>query len=296
MRGPRVVVVAGAVLLVACTASQFACTAGEPPPSPEVVAQIDGGEVRYAEFEEYVTMALGEPGASLGSDVLSSLFDQFLEERMLTRLAVDLGLLSAEEAGERFAGRRALDLLLADAARGEEGGGVPTAAEVEAWYEENRERFRRPERVRLRQILVEDRERAERLRAEIARGSDFVTVADRASEDPTVAAATGSQGERSRDELPPAFAEVIFDLEPGGVSEVVEAEYGYHIFLVEERLEAEVLPLAAVRAEVERRLLQEAADRRLAELAAEARRRYDVKVWERNLPFNYRGVYLAKSG
>lgn len=270
-----------------------ACRGGEPPPPPEVVAEIDGVEVRYAEFEEHVANALGEAGASLGSDVLSSLFDQFLEERLLTRLAVERGLLPAEEAGGRFAGRRALDLLLADAARDD---AAPSEQEIAAWYAANRERFRRPERVRLRQILVEERERAERLRAEIARGADFAAVAERASEDPAVAAATGSQGERSRDELPPAFAEVIFDLEPGEVSEVVDAEYGFHIFLVEERLDAELLALGEVRDEVERHLLQEAADRRLGELAAEARRRYDVAVWERNLPFNYRGVYGAKSG
>jgi hypothetical protein len=283
-----------AVLAVAATA--LACSSAEPPPPPEVVAQVDGAAVRYAEFEDYVTTALGEPGASLGSDVLSRLFDQFIEERLLTRLAVERGLLAADEADGRFGGRRALDLLLADAARGAASGALPSESEIAAWYDANRERYRRPERVRLRQILVEDRRRAERLRREIVGGADFAAVAADASQDPTVAAATGPQGEFSRAELPRSFAEVIFELAPGEVSEVVEAEYGFHIFQVEERLDAELLPLAAVRDDVERRLLQEAADHRLGELAAEARGRYDVTVWERNLPFNYRGVYGAKSG
>jgi parvulin-like peptidyl-prolyl isomerase len=167
---------------------------------------------------------------------------------------------------------------------------------VEAWYAAHRDEFRRPERVRLRQILVETRQQAESLRARILAGADFAAVAAAASEDPDVGATAGFQGELYRGDLPPAFADLIFELEPGQVSEVVEAEYGFHLFEVSERLPAETLPLEAVRDDVERRLLQEAADRRLTALAEEARRRYDVAVWDRNLPFNYRGVYGDQGG
>jgi hypothetical protein len=285
-----------APVAVALAAVLVGCGVSTPPPSPEVVAEIESEAVRYADFETYVAQALGESGSSLSSDVLSRLFDQFLEERLLVLLAAERGLLPEDAAEGRFGRRRALDLLLADEARREDAGRVPADDEVAAWYAAHRDEFQRPERVRLRQILVENREQAEELRRRIVAGADFSTVAAAAAADPDVAATVGFQGELSRQDLPPAFAEVIFDLEPGVVSEVVEAEYGFHLFLVGERLPAETLPLEAVRDDVERRLLQAAADRRLVALAEEARQRYDVTVWDRNLPFNYRGVYGDEGG
>lgn len=274
-----------------------ACHAGTPPPpAPDVVAQIEGDAVRYADFQAYLQQALGESGSSLSSDVLSSLLDQYLEELLLSRLAVERGLLPEDAAEARFGRRRALDLLLADEARREGDDGRPSEAEVEAWYRDHLDELRRPERVRLRQILVETRQQAEKLRARIEAGGDFGSVGAAAAADPDVAATAGFQGELSRADLPPAFADLIFALEPGEVSEVVEAEYGFHLFQVTERLPAETLPLEAVREDVERRLLQDAADRRLASLAEEARRRYDVSVWDRNLPFNYRGIYGDQGG
>jgi parvulin-like peptidyl-prolyl isomerase len=285
------------VLLMALLLAATGCQAGTPPPpAPDVVAQIEGDAVRYPDFQTYLQQALGESGSSLSSDVLSSLLDQYLDERLLSRLAVERGLLPEDAADGRFGRRRALDLLLADEARREGDDARPTEAEVKAWYLAHLDELRRPERVRLRQILVETRQQAEKLRARIEAGGDFGAVGAAAAADPDVAATAGFQGELSRADLPPAFADLIFSLQPGEVSDVVEAEYGFHLFEVTERLPAETLPLEAVRDDVERRLLQDAADRRLTTLAEEARRRYDVSVWDRNLPFNYRGVYGDQGG
>lgn len=288
-----------AILAVLAVVILAACDRRPPPPSPEVVAEIDGREVRYAEFEAYVEGALGDAGDSLGSDVLSQLFDQFLEERLLAMLAVDRGLLPEDAAESRHLRRRAVDALLADA---ELSAGGVTAEAVEELYAAHPERFERPPRVRLRQILTEDRESAEAALAEIRAGADFAAVARRLSGEAGEAADAsgagfvgGSLGELSREDLPPAFADVILELEPGEVSEVVEAEYGFHLFQVTEKLPAETVPLEAARGEIERELLERRADSLLDELAEEARRRYDVSVWERNLPFNYRGIYRAEA-
>jgi len=261
-----------------------------PPPPPDVVAEIDGEPVRYGELEAYLTRQLGETGASLGSDVLSELFDQFVDERLLARLAVDEGLAGASSVDRPAGRRRAVDRLLT---AGDDP--APTEAEIAAWHDRHRDDLRRPERVRLRQLLVEDRATAERALAEIRAGADFAAVAARVSGDPSVAAMAGHEDELSRDELPPAFADTVFELGAGEVSEPVEADYGVHLFQVTARLPEEVVPLAEARAEIERTLRRDAADRRLAALVEQARGRYDVRVHERNLPFDYRGSYLHGS-
>lgn len=271
------------VLAAALAAGALGCGSEQLPAASDAVARVGGGDLSYGEFAGYVERQLGERGSALGSDVLSGLFDRFLDERLLAALAAERGLVPAGTPP-----RRAVEALL-DA----ELDAGPTAAEVAAHYEAHREDFLRPERVRLRQALFEDRASAERALAEIAAGAPFAEAARRHSREPE-GVSGGLQAALARDELPPAFADTIFRLTPGEVSPVIEVEYGFHLFQVVERLPAAEVPLATARTEIARRLARERADARLAELVAAARDRYNVTVLERNLPFNYQGRYATE--
>jgi len=287
---------AAALLVLVPLGLVGAASCGRPrPPGPDVVARIGDGEVRYAQFEAYLRHAVGtmdsagdggeaEGEGVLASDALSGLFDQFLDEELLARLAAERGLMAGAEA-DAAGRRRAVDRLLESLAAGE-----PSEEEIAAYYREHRGEFARPERVRLRQILTDERAAAEGALRELAAGADFAELARRVSRDPS-AASGGEQGELARADLPPAFAEVIFALSPGEVSRLVPADYGFHVFQVTERLPAEVVPFPQVRGEIAERLRRERADRRLRELVEEARSAHDVTVYERNLPFNYKGFY-----
>jgi len=235
-------------------------------------------------FDEYLERAAGEDGADLPSEVLSKILDRFLEEELLIRLAEERGVASAENPRRRVVER----LLLS------EPDPVPTTEEVERYYRDHLDDYRRPERVRLRQILVEDREAVDRALDELRAGQDFADVARRHSRDSS-GDNGGVQGELAREDLPPMFAGVIFALEPGEVSQAVEAEYGFHVFQVLERLPAEVLPFDAVVGEIRRHLQEHATDEKLDRLVEEARDRYAVEVHIRNLPFDYRGSFHEES-
>jgi hypothetical protein len=268
-----------------------ACRRAAAPPA-DAVARIGGSDVRYAEFERYVRRNAGETGA-LGNDVLSQLFDQFLEERLLARLAVD-----QKRAPADADPREALGALIAATPQP-----APADEEIARYYQAHRLEFARPERVRLRQILTEERATAEKARREIAAGTPFEVVARRLAQGaagvktPSAAPAVGvsaDQGELARSDLPPSFADLIFALRAGEVSPVVPASYGFHIFQVVSRQPAEVVTLAAARDEIVAKLREEGADRRLRALVEEARGRYNTKVYERNLPFGYEGAYSEK--
>jgi parvulin-like peptidyl-prolyl isomerase len=275
-RVPRLLLLA---LSLAC-----ACRQGKPP-APDVVARIGDAEIRYSEFEAYLSRTAGDGESVLASAVLSQIFDQFLDEELLVRLAADRGLVRATDHASASARRRALDALLRTDLRAQ-----PNDAEIAAYYAAHRADFARPERVRLRQILAEDRATAEKALRQLAAGADFAEVANRLSRDGG-AASGGDQGELSRQDLPPAFADIIFSLKPGEISRLVPADYGFHIFQVVSRSPAEVVPLAAARNEIAGRLREQRADKLLAELVKEARRRYNVELYARNLPFEYRGSY-----
>src|SRR5260370_37388017 len=106
----------------------------------------------------------------MASEVLSQLLDQFVEEKLLLRMAVERGLVTT--ASEP---RRAIEALLRQGL-----GADPGAGEIAAYYQAHRPEFARPERARPRQILTDSRAAAERARQQVVRGADFAAAAGRA--------------------------------------------------------------------------------------------------------------------
>ena len=120
-----------------------------------------------------------------------------------------------------------------------------TDAEVRRYYEENRERFKRPEGARLKVAYVPltiteaDRQaavqRAREIRAEIAAGADFAEMARVHSTDESNKEQGGDLGSFSRGQMVPAFDSVAFSLPVGQVSEPVITQFGVHLVKVDER-------------------------------------------------------------
>ncbi len=274
-----------AVMVAAGLATTGACTGREP--SPDAVAVVGDQEILYPDFAARVEEQTDGPAAALESPVLSRLLDQYLTECLLVRVAADRGV-----TGDDPDHRDALAALLAAAPVG-----APAEAEVEARYRAEAKRFTLPERVRLRQILVESRQAADEARAELDRGEPFAEVARRHSQDPS-APYGGLQGELAYDDLPEELADVIFALQPGEVSDVVEAAYGFHIFQVTARLPGRGVPFAEAEPRLRQEIRQERARSWLDRVVEEAKSRYTVRVYERNLPFDYDGTYptLGLSG
>ncbi len=329
------------------TAALVAAGCGRKPAgSADVAVSIDGEEISYRQFEAYLHGQVDSADLELDGEVLSRLFDQFLDGQLLIRLAIERGLVErAPEAAPPEAGRPGdgpfevrppAEDLAPD--RGPEapaapGSGPPEpAAEpppgvrlpgvrppgvggvderraiafllrsglektwteegVAAYYRTHQDAFRRPEEVSLRQILTHDRPRAEAAKQALDRGEDFVAVAARFSQGPK-AHLGGDQGRLAREDLPANFVDAIFALEPGEVTDVVAADYGFLIFQVVARYPAETADLEEVAEEIHQALWRRHVDELVAGFTAEARARYNVKVFPDNFPFEYRGAYAS---
>lgn len=257
-----------------------ACEAGSPRVVAPSVLEIDGDGVAYGEFEGYLQRQLGVEAESFEGVVESRLFDQFIEERLVVRLARERGMEPSETDP-----RQALSFLLRDqrsAMLGDEA--------LLSYYEEHRQRYERPAEVHLCQILVDSRQLAEEAYDALRGGDAFADVAARFSQGPK-AQHGGDQGRLSQEDLPPDFVDVIFNLEPGEFSSIVVADYGMHIFQVKEFSPAAVRPFEAVVDEIRQEILRQQADEVVASFFAEARTRYNVRVLSPNLPFDYQGSF-----
>jgi peptidyl-prolyl cis-trans isomerase C len=129
--------------------------------------------------------------------------------------------------------------------------------EIEEFYDNHRERFVRPEQVRVRQIVTPTREQAEQLRKKILRGAAFEELAEQHSLGPE-AAQGGDLGWFPRGRMPPEIEQVAFNLWSGTkVSKVIESPYGFHLFQPVGKRPARELTLEQARAEIERSLTEE---------------------------------------
>lgn len=246
----------------------------------DIAVRIDGEEIQYSDFESYLDDSIDDADSSLVSEVQSQLFDQFLDAQLLIRLAIERGLVKPDVDQ-----RLAMEFLLRD-----EPGQAFSDEELRAYYDAHLSDYRRSEEVHLRQILVHDRETAEQARQAISAGVRFAEVAARFSQGPR-ASLGGDQGRLAREDLPVTYVDAIFDLAPEEVTDIISADYGFHIFQVVERFPAETIPFEAVSTEIRTTLHRMGLDDRVGSLISEARERYNVVVFPANFPFDYQGYY-----
>jgi parvulin-like peptidyl-prolyl isomerase len=163
-------------------------------------------------------------------------------------------------------------------------------SEVAQYYEDHRERFERPEEVRLRQIFLiapegaDNREavraRLEQVRAELTADADFGELARAYSEGPA-ADDGGYIGWKVRGDLIPVLEEAAFALEEGEISPIIESSHGFHLLRADERREAGLRTLDELRAEIAKEVRTRKAEALFDRWVAELRDRSQVRVFLR---------------
>jgi peptidyl-prolyl cis-trans isomerase SurA len=146
---------------------------------------------------------------------------------------------------------------------------VISPAQIQRYYNENKTNFTTPEQVKLRMIVIREgevgdiltgankRQVAEEIRQKLLEGADFDRMAQMYSEDPSTQEVGGDWGWIERNTLTDNLSRVAFSLKPGEVSPVVPLDGAYYILMVEARKNAQVKPVADVRDEIERNLIQQ---------------------------------------
>lgn len=137
----------------------------------------------------------------------------------------------------------------------------PTDAELERIYNQGKEQFRTPERVKVRHLLLKTsgdapkdaavKAKADDLLKKIKGGANFSELAKANSEDPGSAAKGGELGDWvTRGQMVPEFEQVAFTLPVNQISDLVKTQYGYHIVQVLAREQAHLQTFAEVKAQL----------------------------------------------
>jgi peptidyl-prolyl cis-trans isomerase C len=129
-----------------------------------------------------------------------------------------------------------------------------TDAAVQAWYDERKVQFAKPE-VSARHILVKEESLANDLKAQLDAGADFAALATANSTDTGSAVKGGDLGWFTQDKMVPAFAEAAFAANAGDIVGPVSTRFGFHIIKVEQKRDS--TPLSEVRPQAEDAIKQE---------------------------------------
>jgi peptidyl-prolyl cis-trans isomerase D len=149
-------------------------------------------------------------------------------------------------------------------------------ADAKAYYEQNKGRYGSEEQRRASHILIASeggdkaaaRKKAEGILAALkANPGDFARIAKEQSKDPGSAAQGGDLGFFGKGMMVKPFEDAAFRLKAGETSEIVETDFGFHVIRVTEIKPAEAKPFAEVRAEIEKDLRTQQAQKRYAEAA-----------------------------
>lgn len=166
--------------------------------------------------------------------------------------------------------------------------------ELRERYNREKDRYRLPERARLREIVIVKpenaadveaaRQRANDAAAQVrAPGADFANIAQSVSDAGTKEQG-GDLGEVARGELLTNLDEAVFNAQAGDVIGPIETRSGWHILKIEQRLPSEVPAFESVKDRLRRDASEETFQRDLQAYLENLRKDAFIQIQEQNVP------------
>ena len=161
--------------------------------------------------------------------------------------------------------------------------------EIRKFYDQNVDKFTKPESVKASHILCgvdqkasadekkAAREKAEKLRKELAGGADFAALAKANSTCPS-SKQGGDLGYFGKGQMVPAFEKAAFGLKPGEISDVVETQFGYHIIKLMEKKAAEKVEFKEASPRIENYLKNQKVGAAVNDYLVEARKTAKIEM------------------
>lgn len=276
----------------------------------EIICRVNNDIITKSEYEEAVTLLKlraqkqqnlsGEALAQAVREGDKDLLKNMIEERLLVQKAVELGMTADTDVIkylDRVRNENNLPSIeaLEQAMRGQ---GINPAAfrkrikeqslkeqvlgrevyyriqvsteEIKTFYEANREKFDRPEQVRLQEILIasngkdpseveQRRKKAEEVLQKARGGELFGDLVAQYSEGPAAKEWGGDLGFFRRGKLPKEVEDIVFSLRRGQITDILEGQGGFRIFKVIEKNIAGIQPLDLVKDQIRNKLVEDKA-------------------------------------
>jgi hypothetical protein len=211
----------------------------------DTVATVNGVPIARADFEQAVAAVATDRRGGLRAGDVQRVLARLVDEELLLQRALALGLVRREP---RVRGQLVSTMI--DTALAEAGARDPSEGELRAFYDEHRDYFTQPGRLRVVHRAVPGTDAAARERAALLTAAMERGEPPEASPDVVLAPEALLPVSKLEQYLGPTVIETALALPVGGVSQPIASTGGYHVIRVTEREPAVVPPFEAVRASV----------------------------------------------
>ena len=120
---------------------------------------------------------------------------------------------------------------------------------------------------------------AESIRKKLEQGENFASLTGQFSENPETKEKGHSLGFVTRGRLAPELDKVVFSLQPGQISKVIETPQGYYIMKVDGKREAVIEPFDTVKDHIREKALLDLKTRSINEFRAKAMKEAAVQFY-----------------
>jgi parvulin-like peptidyl-prolyl isomerase len=272
------------------------------------VLRVGAREFSNADLRAYLE-AGGVDAKGLPRESLSRLYDRFVDDMILLESARERGIVLSDEEKRDYLAKLAAEP--GASAGSERHEPVPPegafdrllvekyvflvvrdarvdAAEVHDYYEAHKRDFLKRGRIQVSQILVDSEEKAVSVLRRLERTGEreFRRIATEESIGPE-APRGGLMGVFEQGDLPADMEKVIFALDEGRTSQVVESAYGFHVFRLDRKYPPALQDESEAAPEIQERILAQKTKDALALHLRGLKETLEWRAFPENLSFAY---------
>jgi parvulin-like peptidyl-prolyl isomerase len=240
------------------------------------VLRVETAQLFNADFRAYLE-STGADVKGLPAESLSRLFDRFVDEMILLEAARERGIVLTEDEKREYLAKLAVESITSTG-EGRSESAPPEGsfdrllvekyiflvvrdtrvdeAEIRDYYEAHKKDFLMQGRIQVSQILVDTEEKAVSVLRRLDRAGEpeFREIAAEESLGPE-ASKGGVMGVFQQGDLPADMEKVVFSLDEGRTSQIVESSYGFHIFRLDRKFPPALREESEAAAEIQKRIL-----------------------------------------
>ncbi len=277
-----------------------------------IILRVEESSYFNSDFERYLKFSLGNDYDDLSDISLSRLADNFVEEKIFLEAARDQGVSLTLEEKKEYLAKHVNQIEMEENKRsmGEEEINLlfdqllvekytyalireikVDEEEIQEYYLEHKREFLLPERVKVSQILLPSEDKAVKIleRVRDAGSEDFKRTA-RTELIGVEASKGGEMGVFEMGQLPQEMENIIFSLQVGEVSPVLESSYGFHIFRLDARFGPELIPEKEAIASIETKILSQKVKDQISRKIQELKDSLEWNFYPQNLNFSYQRI------
>lgn len=249
------------ITLIFCTAAVFGCKQGDKPAaageknSGAVLAEVNGAKITTGDFKKEVENL--PPYLKPMTETLDGkkeLLDTMVVREIVMQEAKKAGIDKSKEVTDKLEELRKRIIVEAFLKKKIEEEAKVTDADLQKFYDQNKDKFKTGEQIKASHILVKTEADAQDILAQLKKGASFEDLAKKRSVDGS-ATKGGDLGWFGKGNMVPEFEKAAFGLKEGAMSGVVKTKFGFHIIKVAGKRPAGLRPFPEVKEQIKGAIL-----------------------------------------